>query len=314
MNRNSKIIGSILAIAVLISISVFVLPFGIAPNSVGTNHKNVTVLTHVNITNSKPDVLNVTVYEALNFSARNITVSAGSFKTVFCNATIRDWNGFNDVIYVNATLWHIATSSFDAVDDNNSHYTNSSCTLNSTGSSSELGSYICAFDVIYYSNNGTWNCNVTVMDNINKTGFGYNRTTLYPVYALNVTDGIDYGNVAVEDYSADVGANLTNLGNMPINISVEGYGARRGDGLAMNCTVSNISVQYEKFGLSSGLDYLTNMTSLTGTLGGSLISNLTVLKQNTSTPIVNSTFWKLYVPPNPAGNCTGYIIFTALAP
>ncbi|MGV8086069.1 MAG: hypothetical protein ACP5N1_00405, partial [Candidatus Woesearchaeota archaeon] len=60
MNRNSKIIGGILAIALLISISLFVLPFGVAPNVVGSNYKNVTVQTFVNITNAKPEVLNVT--------------------------------------------------------------------------------------------------------------------------------------------------------------------------------------------------------------------------------------------------------------
>jgi len=316
INIKKTMIETTLVLLVLVLvISVFILPFGVAPNAVSFNYKNVTVQTRVNITNSKPEILNVAVYESNNFSIKNVTINAGTIKTVLCNASVRDWNGFtNDIILVNATLWHVVSSNFNVSDNNNSHYTNSSCTLNASGSSYELGTFICSFDVWYYSNNGTWNCNVTAMDTFNKSGSNFNSTVFYPVYSLNVTDGIDYGNVPVEGFSNDVGANLTNLGNMGINISVEGYGAKRNDGLAMNCSFGNISVANEKFGLISGLDYAANMTALSGALNGVLIPNLTILKQNTSSQVINTTFWKLYVPPNPAGNCTGYIIFTALAP
>jgi hypothetical protein len=300
----------------LVLTAIFIIPKAIAPHTaIGTNYKNVTVWTHVNITNAKPEVLNITIYEMLNAAARNITITAGGTKTIYCNATIRDWDGFNDVKYVNATIWHVPTSNNDAADDNNSHYTNSSCTFNES-ISAKVGWYVCSFEVYYYSNNGTWSCNVTAQDYANKTGSLVNNTIFYPVYALNVTDGIDYGNLAVEDTSpVDIVANITNLGNMGINISVEGYGARRRDGLAMNCSLNgNISVDNERFSVSSGIAYGAK-TSLVGTPGGVLIPGLTMPKQTVPTTyIINSTYWMLYVPPNPAGNCTGNIIFTAMAP
>jgi hypothetical protein len=310
--RKTTIITTIASLLFLIVIALFIVPNSIAPNIIGTNYKNVTVWTHANITNSKPEVLNVTIYEALNISARNITVSAGYTKTVYCNATIRDWNGFNDMALVNATLWHTFTSSHDSADDNNSHYTNISCTLNGS-ISAYIGWYVCSFDVYYYSNNGTWNCNVTVMDTFNKTGWKHNSTVFYPVYALNVTDGIDYGNVAVEDTTPDYTANITNLGNMAINVTVEGYGTRRSDGLAMNCSLNgNITVDNERFALTSGVAYGSKTALASSPV---LMSGLTMPKQTVpATYIVNATYWQLYVPPNPAGNCTGYIIFTAIAP
>jgi hypothetical protein len=300
----------ITTLVLLLATAVLFLPSGIAPNVVGDNYLNVTVHTSVNITNAKPEVLNVSVYDASNFSLKNITVVAGGLKTVFCNATVRDWNGFNDMILVNASLWH-SSSTVDASDDNSSHYTNYSCTLNNS-LSAYVGEYVCSFTVLYYSTNGTWNCNVSVMDNYNMSGSAYNSTVFYPVYALNVTDGIDFGNVAVESYSSDVSANLTNLGNMGINVTVEGYGVTRGDGLAMSCSVNgNISVSNERFALGSGVAF-GSKTSLTG--GSDLISGLTMPKQTVpATQVVNETFWQLYIPPNPAGNCSGYILFTALA-
>ena len=321
MKDHSKIHIGIIAIAfVFLIIAIIILPKAIAPHTdIGANYKNVTVWTHVNITHSKPDVLNVTVYEAQNYSARNITIVAGGTKKVYCNATVRSWEGYNDITVVNATLFNIATSNQSSANNLNNHYTNASCTINNS-LTQFIGIYVCSFDVIYYSNNGTWTCNVTVQNsytqiNSNFTGSGFGNTIFYPVYALNVTDGIDYGGVAVEDYSlGDRTANITNLGNMGINISVEGYGTKRGDGLAMNCSLSgNITVDNEKFSATPGQAYGAK-TSLTSSPGGVIIPSLTMLKQTNASMIVNATYWQLYVPPNPAGNCTGNIIFNAAAP
>lgn len=298
---------------------IVILPDAIAPNNVGPNYNNVTVHTNLTITHSKPDVLNVTISEALNLSAKNITINAGTTKNVICNATLRDWQGFNDITLVNATLYHVATSNNSANDSYNNHYTNATCITNSS-LGPFTGWYICSFDVMYYANNGSWICNVTVSNsytknNSNFTGVGYSTTIFYPVYALNVTDGIDYGGVAVEDYSTpDKVANLTNLGNMGINITVEGYGVSRGDGLAMNCSLTgNITADNERFSVLTAQTFAAK-TSLTSNPGGVIIPGLTMPKQTNASLIRNSTYWQLYVPPNPAGNCTGYVIFTATAP
>ena len=321
MNTHSRIKVGVIALALILVIFVLttltILPNAIAPNVNGTNYKNVTTWTRVNITHSKPDVLNVTIYDAQNVSMTNITIIAGGKKAVICNATVRSWEGFNDITKVNATLYHYATSSHYASDDNNSHYTNISCTLNQS-TSAFVGWYVCGFDVVHYSNNGTWICNVTVSNsytgvNPNFTGRGYGNTTFYPVYALNVTDGIDYGGVAVEDFSLDKTANISNIGNMRLNITVEGYATTRGDGLAMNCSLNgNITVDNEKFSAASATAYAAK-TSLVSTAGGLMIPGLSILKQTNATAVTNSTYWQLYIPPNPAGNCTGYVIFTAVA-
>ncbi|MGV8141477.1 MAG: hypothetical protein ACP5NW_03485, partial [Candidatus Woesearchaeota archaeon] len=57
----------------------------------------------------------------------------------------------------------------------------------------------------------------------------------------------------------------------------------------------------------------SSKTSLSST--PQLLPNLTVMKQNDSDIKVNSTYWQLYVDSTngPGGNCTGYVIFTAIA-
>ena len=100
---------------------------------------------------------------------------------------------------------------------------------------------------------------------------------------------------------------------MRLNITVEGYATTRGDGLAMNCSLNgNITVDNEKFSAASATAYAAK-TSLVSTAGGLMIPGLSILKQTNATAVTNSTYWQLYIPPNPAGNCTGYVIFTAVA-
>lgn len=295
--------------SLFVAATLLLLSLSHADNIVGDNYRNVTVHTYVNITNARPEVLAVRVYQETNVSRLNITLAGGSQRQVTCNASLRDWNGYNDIVGVNATLWH-STSTLEAPDDNNSHYTNSSCTSAGNGVNYTVN-YICTFDVYYYANNGTWNCFVDIIDLAGKTGNNTNTTVVYPLYALNITDGIDYGNVAVEEWSANRTANITNFGNMPLNVSVEGYGVTRGDGLAMNCSINgNISVGMERFSIAD-VDW-ASMTPLTSSPQN--ISGLTVPKQTIpGNQIVNTTYWQLYVnvSNNPAGNCTGFILFSA---
>ena len=174
--------------------------------------------------------------------------------------------------------------------------------------------YLCNFSVDYYAANGTWYCNATVIDDYNFTDVGWNTTNISALYALNVTPSIDYGNLAVEDTSVNKTANITNYGNMAINISLYGYGVTSGDGLAMNCTVGNISVENEKFSISVSDDYAAK-TALVGTPGSPVLMGLTSpWRRDDSTPVTNTTYWQLYIQPNPFGVCNGSIVFSAEVP
>jgi hypothetical protein len=303
----------IIIVIVIIALLLIFLPFISATNIDGANYKNVTVHTYVNITNSRPIMLNVTVYQETNFTIKNITLNGGMTRQVTCNASIRDWNGHGDVILVNATLWHVLNSTMNATDDYNNHYTNVSCTKGATSGNYDAA-WTCVFDVYYYANNGTWNCNVTAMDTPGTTASLYNTTVVYPLYAINLTDGIDYGNVAVEEYSGNMTANVTNFGNMAVNVTVEGWGVNRGDGLAMNCSLGgNISVANERFALSELA--FGSMTPLS--ISPQLLSGLTIPQQVVDgVPNVNSTYWTLFLNSsnNPGGNCSGFILFSAQAP
>jgi hypothetical protein len=295
---------------VLVLLVFVIVPLSNAANIIGNNYKNVTVRTSLNISNSKPDILAIKVYQETNGSLLNITLNAGFTRTITCNVTVRDWNTYTDISVVNGTLFQTVTSSFAAADDNNTHYTNTSCSgpFNASG---YFADYVCGFDVLYYANNATWNCTVIAKDNYNATGNNTNSTYIYPLYALNVTDGMAFGSVAVEEYSGNITANVTNFGNRAINVTVEGYGVTRNDGLAMNCsTGGNITVSNQRFS-ASDVDWGSKTTL---TQNAQLITGLTIPKQTISgTLSQNTTYWQLYVNSSnsPGGNCTGFVIFSA---
>jgi hypothetical protein len=288
------------------------------------SYRNVSVRTTVNITDAMPEIINITCN-----SGTAITLQAGGRQNVTCLIEIRDYNGGNTINgTVNSgtgisgvnisTLYHIFNRSSEP-DDNNTHYTNSSCTLTGTANGYYVN-WTCGFYLWYYANNGTWTVNATVQDRYNNRSYnvsGYKNITVNALYALNVTDTIDFGDMFVGETTTNaVQANITNFGNMQINVSVYGYGAENKTlygNYAMMCTVGNLSLTNERYGLNSGTAW-ASMTPITGT--AAQITALTVdrrLDENNETR--NATYWRLYVDPaaNPFGQCNGTVIFSAVA-
>ncbi|MBU0472091.1 MAG: hypothetical protein KKF65_05680 [Nanoarchaeota archaeon] len=281
--------------------------------SAGPNYENVTVDTRVNITQSKPVVISVNVDVE-----ENITLTAGGTKLVNCNFTVRDYNGWADINKTNGTFWDDVEANVGDSDDENNHYSNTNCST--VGNDGEYLSYWqCNFSIYYYANNGSdWKCNVTAIDNYyatnnNFSASNYNTTAIIPLYALNLTQEIDFGNMAVEDTSVvSETADIINFGNMDINISLYGFGgddiSRISDfsGLAFVCEIGNISIGNERFSLiDQEWSLMTNLTSTSD-----LIDGLT-MPQRTAAEVINTTYWRLYVPPNPFGQCNGSIVFEA---
>ncbi|MBR9702856.1 hypothetical protein GOV10_02380, partial [Candidatus Woesearchaeota archaeon] len=270
--------------------------------TIGPNYRNISVDTQVNITNSNPVITSISLSEPAN-----ITLNAGGTYTLECNVSVRDYNNWDDIDTVNATLLREGTA-YGAALNNNTIYRNSSCTRYQQGGF--YANYTCAFDVLYYSEPGAWNCSVYVNDSYDVQHNATNQTHIDGFLALNVTTLIDYGQMDIGQTSLNKTANITNFGNLPINVSVYGYGATGGDGLAMVCTVGNIPIVNEKYSPVLTDDFAAKV-SLSGT--PTQIVALTTPKQTTNNQVINTTYWQLYIPPNPAGLCNGTVVFQAEA-
>ena len=142
--------------------------------------------------------------------------------------------------------------------------------------------------------------------------------TINPLLALDVPAEIDYGNLSVTETSVQKNTNVTNYGNIPINISVRGWGGDSesefvGANLSMICDYGNISMAYEKYSTLSGSDYngmtdLNNATKqINWTMPIPLRENDSVLGNST-----NTTYWKLQIPLTVGGSCNGTVEFSAV--
>jgi hypothetical protein len=286
------------------------------------NESNVTVITQLNVGNVYPEILNVTVNDGAT-----ISLIPNDTKHIECIAIVRDWNGDDDIRNATSQFFDNASSSYGAGDDNNNHYTNITCTINTSFGSwntytddAYLALINCSYELWYYSNPGTWNCSIQVNDSYNWIGFGSDLETVSKLLALGLPPTINYGTVNATYVSKENITNVTNYGNVKINLSLSGYAFTEGDGFAMNCTLGteNISIEYEKFNLTSsnapitGLaefdNYYQNITSDVKVRE----FNLNYRQNDTENEATNETYWRIYVPAGVGGTCQGNIIFGAI--
>jgi hypothetical protein len=256
------------------------------------------------IPNKAPVVTNMALID-------QIDLNIGTTKTVFCNATISDENNISDISVINSSLYHTSVKGI-AIDDNNNHYTNSSC-INVSKSKFEVN-VSCGFEVYYYADNGSWSCNISAVDLEGASGFYNKSTRVNELLAVDISpDFINYEELEAGDFSlADFKVNITNLGNIDFNISVKSFGQREGDNISMNCTKGNISSLYEKYALKPGKVY-SDMINITN--ASALIANLTLPQRTddiTHRNDRNFTYWKMGIPYGVQGSCSGFLNFLSV--
>jgi hypothetical protein len=290
------------------------------------NMTNGTVKTYVNVTNTEPHIYRMEI------NPSPITLSPGNRTKITCTAYVFDWNGWRDVAngYKNATFYDI-NYNWNSPDDNNYHYSNLTCQncTEITDPDGTNASCNCSFDIEYYANDTTWLCNFTVADNggaysnrKNLTNWSTINVTVEPLIAINVPQTIDYGELAVTENSSMIPANLTNFGNININVSVEGWGGdneTQGENLSMICrrpdgnNIANITVGFEKYSVNPWTNY-TDMLNLSSQ--ETQIQNFTLPQRLNDTYYGfghdrNATYWRIYIPPGVTGFCNGTVRFTA---
>lgn len=305
----------------IILISIFLSSFSpFVSSGVG---QSVTVRTQLEVGAVFPEVLNISVN-----GGSDIVLIANSTKELVCLGLIRDYNNESDFQLVEAEFFDVIGSTYGGADDNNEHYTNSSCQIiNDTqglfGSVDDefIALANCTFDLEYYSNAGQWNCTMKVTDKTALTDTNSKSSTILDLLAVGLPDSINYGLVNATYVSDEQLANVTNVGNTQLNLSLSGYAQTPGDGYAMNCSRGSnpfINILYEKYNLSSSTagalslseteNYYLNLTAVETVRS----FNLPQRQNDAFNEAVNSTYWRIYVPRGVAGTCEGNIVFGAV--
>jgi hypothetical protein len=292
-----------------------------------SEEKNVTVSGYGydlvgNITlNSPPNITYVNVDDDLTSPQNEIDLIPANTKEITCNARVMDYEGEDSIVNATGIFFDNILSSYSASEDNNNNYRNNSCFINYSYGSANEAEIICKFYIWYYANSQDWNCTINVTDNLTASSKQGDISFINPLLALGLDSLVNFelsGGEVVTDESL---LNVTNYGNVKINLSLSGYAFEAEDGYAMNCSegeIRNISIDYEKFNLTAA-----NMGSITLSEFEARYTNLTsspdikefnldYRKNDVTNDAVKNTYWRIYVPSEITGNCQGNIVFGAV--
>jgi len=287
--------------------------FSIKEVFAGIGEPNATVTSELSIGASAPFVTTIDVEQG------SVTLTPNATTTVNCSIEIVDYDGDDTFDTVSAEFFDNTASSFGDTDDNNDHYTNNSCFINTTYGDVFTVLATCLFDVWYYGNPGTWNCTTTINDTSNYQVNASNATQIQDLLSVGLPDTINFGTVNATYVSNENITNVTNFGNVMINLSLSGYARTIGDGLAMNCTqgsIATIPIENEKYNLTDShagsltLGQTVNYTNLSAAVVTRRY-NLDYRTNDTDNLAFNQTYWRIYVPLGVGGTCNGSIVFGA---
>jgi len=261
--------------------------------------------------NTAPTVDSVLLEDDDETIENELDLASGTTKLINCSGTVSDADGNSDIDNVTSVLYDNETSSPGAADNNNSHYTNSSC--DTTVLDADTLNYDCLFGVQFHANPGLWACNVTVNDTTGAIDTKVDNSTITELMAIDVADAdIDFGNLKVgkDTGTTDQTKVITNVGNIAFDLNLEVYDSIYNDNLSMNCTDGSINASYERWSFTANTDYSLKNESVSDGIGTD-ISNFNLSKGASST---KNIFWGMGIPITPivSGNCSGTVIFTAI--
>ncbi|MBR9676008.1 hypothetical protein GOV05_03300, partial [Candidatus Woesearchaeota archaeon] len=273
----------------------------------GNGFENNSIKRNITI-NNVPNVVSIDLDDDLPAPLGFIDLAAGITKSVLCNLSVTDNDGYAHVSGMNATFFYYLNKTDDP-DDNNTHYTNTNCTnVGNDGLNTKY--FSCEFNISYYANNGSWTCNATAYDNLSSTSYLNTSSVINPLYALNFSVNIDFGDVSTANISEETNTSIINVGNIEIDIGLDAYGTTDNDGIAMNCTKNNISFDDMRYSLLTGEPF-NNMNKINDTMYE--LNNFNLSKQINNSLSTKNIYWRIRPTPLSFGICTGVVVLTALA-
>jgi parallel beta-helix repeat protein len=275
----------------------------------GKNISNVTerMKIIIVITPHAPVVSNVFVDDD-TLPLNNISLYGATTRNVKCNATIVDEDGWWDVNVSNITFFDTGYQWYSP-DDNNTHYSNSSCNLFGwSGIDTSLYAE-CIAPIWYYANSTFWNCNMTVNDTFNNVSWANDTNYIDGLLAIGLNNTTEFGVVNAGQISSnDVNNTVTNYGNIRIDLQLNGS--------QMPCTYGgSLPVGLEKYNCTNyNQNYDTRMDNLTTSLNGANCTGFDLTKQKDLAESMKNVSWKIQIPATGFGGvCTGTIWYTAMS-
>ncbi len=229
-----------------------------------------------------------------------ITLLPGATTTVYATGTATDLNGYADLALASSTMYRSGAGASCNADNNDCYISQGAplCTFyNCAGFSCDVS---CRADFYYHADatdiapyaGENWGAFIEVSDQNGVIDIGSAPPVeLLSLHALDVTSAISYGALSPASTTGAFNPTTTiqNLGNVPIDIDVEGSDLTDGG--------SSIIPAYEQLFATSSFTYTscTNCSVLSSTTLTSLELEL-VKPTSTSTSVTDVVYWGIEIP------------------
>jgi hypothetical protein len=268
--------------------------------------------------NSPPKLLSTEITDMNKNLLTEINLIATTTKNVYCRALVEDSDGEDTLVNASAIFYNTEASSLFSSDNNNLHYTNSSCYINRSYGSSKQAEILCNFSLWYYANYGNWLCNISISDNLTNTDHNFTQSIINQLISIGVMDVIPFEYLNEHFISEEVSVGVTNYGNTKINISLSGFAESEEDNYSMVCFNGYLPIDYQKFNLSYSNSQEVDDSEF-NRLYENLSSSPVIYELNLdyrTNPILNDatkqTYWRVKMVPGLNGPCRGNIVFGAI--
>lgn len=282
--------------------------------------ENIEVNTRLSVGENYPEIYDLTLSE------ESVVLIPNNQKRLYCMALLEDFNGENDLSSLSAVLY---ASGYDSSspDDKNNHYTSSDCKIvksfskfNGVSDDEYHAVANCSFDLESFTNFGEWVCHMEIEDVGGLKSVKEEKFDVMELLALGLPNSIDYGVINSTYVSQEKEIVVTNYGNVRVNLALSGYGSSYGDGYSMKCGLGSggIPVYYQKYNLVDSTPGTLSLSefeiSYNNLTKNSIVKNygLDQRKNDDFNEAVDSTYWRIYVPRDVAGTCSGNIMIGAV--
>jgi hypothetical protein len=237
----------------------------------------------------------------------SIALLEGTTMSVVATATVRDLNGYQDIVAATSTIYRSGVGANCEPDDNNCYHADAfMCVLDPCSGTDCV--VTCTVEMNYFAeptDDGVfeaqdWRVRMSVVDSTNLYGAATSLgTDVLTMRALSVVGAIDYGALEVGQDTgwSDATTTVRNVGNQRLNLNLTGTDLEAPP-------VSAIPAYYQKFATTT-FDYGT--CPITMGSCNTIFSTTTtytpvdIAKATSTVPVTDNIYWGIAIPSGTAG-------------
>ena len=221
--------------------------------------------------NTPPQIVDIVLSD--ESETDQIDLMPGESITVWCNATVDDADGWEDVVYAEATVYAELDEGNDSVHLGTVDTESEECDI-VQGSDDRTAEVSCEFSMNHYAQAGEWQCDFLARDSVDQEDQNDTTEVVSELLAFGYEDEeMDFGVLGWGEISELVANELSNFGNVPFDLGVNVEDRDQNSDRAMTCDNGYIPDHFMRAGSEEDYNEMDNVTEITHLLVSASVGN-----------------------------------------